>query len=258
MPTISNKLSDSISNPNILPFINKKSSNNNLENLNSSSHSVSTVESNSPLQSPMKNFLSDLEIDPSLMLDKMIERKFNYSYGIYSEKLTRKRVEAINKILEMSEKNNIAYPCAFRAISYFDKILRINPNEFNADSSIVLLSICMVISAKFLDYEVKLPLIQNFMKANGIYLGTRMECYEMEILAKLHWDLDYISSFDFLDFFIYQGIIKENEIEEVNGITEGLMNDDGMTFNYKMKSYVKFLSSMCAKSEINRPFLFKI
>lgn len=150
-------------------------------------------------------FISEIEKIPDKILLKMIERRFSQTNNNISENQAsnyKKRREVIQKLQRIISDKSIDHKIYFKTIAFFDMACYYHP-EIDHDSYSKLITIFLIICLKHAGNNTKLQNILSNLDNNSEleYFGTNLENAEMEALNLIDWNLEFVSAFDFLEFF---------------------------------------------------------
>ena len=164
------------------------------------------------------------EIPPKKLFDSMHRNTYNFynkakNFKI-SQQLLSQRKKLINTLKILKTQLHFSSETFFQSIYYLDII--ISKNQFKNINYISLCISCLIISAKFLENDPKIPQLSllvnsinqmyncnNFLSLNDLING---EIFVMKILK---YKLNYFSVYDFDCFFFDNGIIKIEQVEEI-------------------------------------------
>ena len=192
-----------------------------------------------------KCFSSDIEIDFTKMLCKMIENKCEGNKIILDNSINCERISTIQNMLELAEENSINIKCVYKAIYFFDHIIYRNKN-FQIKEYSLLISICLILACKISDFNKQVKQIIRWIFYNNLIEEDELENYEMKVCTQLDWNLQISTAYDFLDYFFKQGIFDNYEIANIEcfkTLSEELRNK-------KIKKYFINLLNNCIKSNL--------
>ena len=164
------------------------------------------------------------EIAPKKLFDLMHRNTYNFynkakNFQI-SQQLLSQRRQLINTLQTLKTQLHFSSQTFFQSIHYLDII--ISKNKFKNTNYISLCISCLIISAKFLENDPKIPRLSflvssinqmyncnNFLNLKDLING------EIFALKLLKYKLNYFSVYDFNCFFFDNGIIKMEQVREI-------------------------------------------
>ena len=156
-------------------------------------------------------------LDPlshTINLKKNCFKKKPINYTNYYEKNRRKGILFLKNLCNSYNTNDNVF---FISLSYLDRIM--NDIEFleRLDFQLYII-VSFILGEKFIEKDAFPFDYNNFISYEGDYEYESEEIQEaeIEILQKLNYDINDITSFEVLLNFLYCGFIFENEINDYN------------------------------------------
>ena len=160
-------------------------------------------------------------LDPlshTINLKKNCFKKKPINYTNYYEKNRRKGILFLKNLCNSYNTNDNVF---FISLSYLDRIM--NDIEFleRLDFQLYII-VSFILGEKFIEKDAFPFDYNNFISYEGDYEYESEEIQEaeIEILQKLNYDINDITSFEVLLNFLYCGFIFENEINDYNKINQ--------------------------------------
>ena len=171
-----------------------------------------------------ENRLNDTEIPIQVILEKMRKNTYynfhNYSYSSLNKEYLNIRESLFNILQKITMKMGFKSQTYFLSIYYLD-IIFMKKKKFNFNLYKISLG-CLCISAKFCENDPNVPRLQDFIRVynntmnykNIISMSDLMYA-EVLICKLLNYKLNYYSIYDFNSFFFCHGILKFEQIKEI-------------------------------------------
>lgn len=180
-----------------------------------------------------RNLQKPTEINPISIFNSMSKnisnkKLFNKTLPTYFED----RTEILNYLQNLCLDFNFTDGTFYQALLFIDTVLcspiyaeeDISQKEFD-----LIISSCLVLAAKFSENDIIEPNLTEFGSSNGRTMLNYKELlkYELKMLSILDYNLLRFSTYDWLKFLLYNGIIFSNEnkpkIEEVYNYSKSIL-----------------------------------
>ena len=171
------------------------------------------------------NYLSETEISPKELIKYMksniynIHFKNNYQY--ISSDYILNRTSLFFLIRKISNKLGFKSQTYFLSIYYLDILFSKN-KKIECNYKTLGLA-CLLLSAKYIENDPYVPNLPSFIKAYNIVVGYKniisvTDLFYAEVLTckMLGYKLNYYTIYDFDSFFFGHGIIKMEQIRDLN------------------------------------------
>jgi hypothetical protein len=171
------------------------------------------------------NYLSETEISPKELIKYMksniynIHFKNNYQY--ISSDYILNRTALFSLIRKISNKMGFKSQTYFLSIYYLDILFSKN-KKIECNYKTLGLA-CLLLSAKYIENDPYVPNLPSFIKAYNIVVGYKYiisvtDLFYAEVLTckMLGYKLNYYTIYDFDSFFFGHGIIKMEQIRDLN------------------------------------------
>ena len=121
-----------------------------------------------------------------------------------------KAIKLLQKYSAIYDYSELTY---FLALYYIDSIMR-KMTKLSKKKFEVYIIDCFIIAAKFKETSILEPNLSRFTSTNDYYDIDEMDIIigEVEVLILLQYKLDYVSSFEILNMFFYDGFVYSSEI----------------------------------------------
>ena len=195
------------------------------------------------------NHLYESEISPKdiikIMKNNIYQNYFLNSYHLISSDYLLSRSSLFSLIRKISNKMGFKSQTYFLSIYYLDILFSKNKK---IDCNFKTLGLaCLVLSAKFVENESLFPNLSNFIRIYNTNVGYKdiisvSDLFYSEVLAckKLEYKLNYYTVYDFDSFFFWHGIVKINQLKELNnGNYTNLNNNNNFEINSSNSLYIK-------------------
>jgi len=188
------------------------------------------------------NYLSETEISPKELIKCMksniynIHFKNNYQY--ISSDYILNRTSLFSLIRKISNKMGFKSQTYFLSIYYLDILFSKN-KKIECNYKTLGLA-CLLLSAKYIENDPYVPNLPSFIKAYNIVVGYKYiisvtDLFYAEVLTckMLGYKLNYYTIYDFDSFFFGHGIIKMEQIRDLNNgnLAKNKNNYEVNTFN---------------------------
>ena len=169
--------------------------------------------------------LYEMEVSPIEILHFMKNNIYNHeeqTIGIIDKTYTYQRKYLINLIHKISNKMGFKSQTFFLAVNYLD-IIFIKSKEILYNYSLLAVA-CLIIASKFCENVPLRPIFKYFVNLynneikdeNNIITKDDLFKYEIIICKILNYKLNFYTIYDFNFFFFGNGIIKIEQLKEIN------------------------------------------
>ena len=195
--------------------------------------------------------LYEMEVSPIKILSLMKNNIYNY----YKEQTiinidktyTLQRKTLISLIHNISNKMGFKSQTFFLAVNYLDIIFSKKNNSYSYNYGLLAVA-CLIIASKYCENVPLRPIFKYFVSLynnevqDSNYLITKdiLFNYEIIICKLLDYKLNYYTIYDFNFFFFGNGIIKIEQLKEINFDIPSIYNEnDNLTENLNTSSNIK-------------------
>ena len=188
------------------------------------------------------NYLSETEISPKELIKYMKSNTYNIhfknNYQFISSDYLLNRTSLFFLIRKISNKMGFKSQTYFLSIYYLDILFSKN-KKIECNYKTLGLA-CLLLSAKYIENDPYVPNLPSFIKAYNIVVGYKYiisvtDLFYAEVLTckMLGYKLNYYTIYDFDSFFFGHGIIKMEQIRDLNNenLTKNKNNYEINTFN---------------------------
>ena len=195
------------------------------------------------------NLLYESEISPKdiikIMKNNIYKNYFLNNYHLISSDYLSSRSSLFSLIRKISDKMGFKSQTYFLSIYYLDILFSKN-KKIECNFKTLGLA-CLLLSAKFVENESRFPNLSSFIKAYNNNVGYKdiisvSDLFYSEVLAckMLEYKLNYYTVYDFDSFFFGHGIVKINQLKELNnGNYTNLNNNNNFEINSSNSLYIK-------------------
>ena len=191
--------------------------------------------------------LYEMEVSPLEILSLMKENIYNH-YDI--ENITNidksyiiQRKSLITLIHKISREMAFKSQTFFLAVNYLDIIFSKN-NEIPYNYNLLAVG-CLIIASKYCENVPLRPIFNNFVniyntkiKDNNYINKEKLFEYEIIICKMLNYKLNYFTIYDFNFFFFGNGVIKIEQLKEINpNIASMTIENNNTSSSSKIKKY---------------------
>ena len=171
-----------------------------------------------------QNKSNELEFSTNEILQNMCHNTYNnfitYESNVIDKNYLKLRNKIFNIIQKITMKFGFKSQTFFLAAYYLDLIFikrkKININVYKLGLA------CLCLSAKFCENDPIVPQLQYFVKAYNVLTGyknfismTELMYTEVIVCKILKYKLNYFTTYDFIAFFFCHGILKLEQIKEI-------------------------------------------
>ena len=194
------------------------------------------------------NHLYEPEISPKdiikIMKNNIYKNYFRNNYHLISSDYLLSRSSLFSLIRKISDKMGFKSQTYFLSIYYLDILFSKNKK---IDCNFKTLGLaCLLLSAKFVENESRFPNLSNFIRTYNNNVGYKdiisvSDLFYSEVLAckMLEYKLNYYSVYDFDSFFFGHGIVKINQLKELNNGKYTNLNNNNFEINSSNSLYIK-------------------
>ena len=188
-----------------------------------------------------ENQLYDAEVSPKeilrIMKTNVYDTYFKNSYHFISSEYLLSRSSLFSLIRKISNQMGFKSQTFFLSIYYLDILFSKN-KKIDCNYKILGLA-CLLLSSKYVENDPCIPNLATFIKVyNNIvgykYIISATDLFYAEVLTckMLGYKLNYYTIYDFDSFFFGHGIIKIEQLRELNnGIYSNFMNGNNFEIN---------------------------
>lgn len=160
--------------------------------------------------------LNEIESYPFEIFDNLLRNQTSKAINIsvFPQKHKRKRI--IDFLLKTKRKLNLSNKIIHLTIYLLDTIISTNQEKYNKIIDQICLG-CLILSIKFLQNQAEIPNFKNFeflFNTNVFYSLEEIKKYEIFCIKQLKYNLSYITSVDYIQYFESRGIIFINDIND--------------------------------------------
>ena len=201
--------------------------------------------------------LYETEMPLQEILEKMKKNTYynyhNYSNSSYNKEFLNVRTDLFKTLQKITMKMGFKSQTYFLSIYYLDIIImkkrKINFNLYK----LALGSLC--ISAKFCENDPNVPQLQYFIRAYNNTMGHKniismsdLMYTEVLICKLLNYKLNYYTMYDFNSFFFCHGILKFEQIKEMeNEFNKNIENKNNKIKNNELNINTFFVKNILGK-----------
>jgi len=184
-----------------------------------------------------ENKKCNLEISPSILIENMIKKQ-HFNRNLTSELgspeiMVRKKI--VDWLCEIGESFHISSEFIHKAICYLDVIMAENTI---ADNDMQPLGVvCLLVACKMGEKDRQVDEIKAFLQSKLNIPAGHIRKYEMQVLSLLNFDLQCVTPMDFLQIFLFQGVIFKNE-----HLTNGKITHQKLAIT--IRQYAEFFADM--------------
>jgi len=150
--------------------------------------------------------------------------------GLTSKEISSRKV-LVDWMCDVGDRYTLPAESIHKAVFYYDKIIAENYLKDNEIKPIAL--ICMLLAVKLTeDDRVVNNIASLFRKTIGSHKLNIMQ-YEIQVMRQLNWDLQHVTTIDFIKSFIVQGVVFSSDIA---------VNEKSVR---SLRQYAEFFADMC-------------
>ena len=189
----------------------------------------------------------ETEVSPKeilkIMKTNIYENNFKNSINYISSDYILNRASLFSLIRKISNKMGFKSQTYFLSIYYLD-ILFLKNKKIDCNYKTLGLA-CLLLSAKYIEIDPRIPNLTVFIKAYNMVVGYKYfisvtDLFYAEVLAckMLEYKLNYYTIYDFNSFFFGHGIIKMEQLKDINNGNFNL-NNNNFEINSSNSIYIK-------------------
>ena len=145
------------------------------------------------------------------------------------------RKNLIDWMCDFGDKIKLEPETIHKAVFHIDRILVENHLKENELRNIAL--ICIILAAKLTEDYCKVDRIIKEFKRNMGNLNLNIMKYEMQIMSNLHWDIHHVSTIEFIQFFLSQGITFTHDL-----VSYPYQNENTVK---SLRKHAEFFADLC-------------
>jgi hypothetical protein len=193
--------------------------------------------------------LYEMEVSPIKILSLMKNNIYNHfeleSINNIDKTYTLQRKSLISLIHKISNQMGFKSQTFFLAINYLDIIFsKQNNHSYNYGHLAVA---CLIIAFKYCENVPLKPIFKYFVNfynneiPDNQYKATKEDLfnYEVIICKLLDYKLNYFTIYDFNFFFFGNGVIKIEQLKQINSNLSTIYNDNDISTNINNSSQIK-------------------
>ena len=193
--------------------------------------------------------LYEMEVSPIKILSLMKNNIYNHfeleSINNIDKAYTLQRKTLISLIHRISNQMGFKSQTFFMAVNYLDIIFsKQNNHSYNYGHLAVA---CLIIAFKYCENVPLKPIFKYFVNfynneiPDNQYKATKEDLfnYEVIICKLLDYKLNYFTIYDFNFFFFGNGIIKIEQLKQINSNISSIYTDNNITKNINNSSQIK-------------------
>ena len=205
-----------------------------------------------------ENHLYEIEISPKeiikIMKSNIYDNFLKKSYHFISSDYLISRSSLFSLIRKISNRLGFKSQTYFLSIYYLD-ILFCKNKKIDCNYKILGLA-CLLLSAKYIENDPCVPNLANFIKAYNTVIGYKYiisvsDLFYAEVLTckMLGYKLNYYTIYDFDSFFFGHGIIKIEQLKDLNIENYSNISSNNFEINATNSIYIrKILEKIYRKS----------
>ena len=205
------------------------------------------------------NNLYELEISPKeiiqVMKKNIYQNNFKNNHQFISSDYLINRAALFSLVRKISNKMCFKSQTYFLSIHYLDILFSKN-KKIDCNYKTLGLA-CLLLSAKFIENDPFVPNLQNFIKVYNMVVGYRYiisvtDLFYAEVLTckMLGYKLNYYTIYDFNSFFFGHGIIKMEQLRDLNNRNHSYYNNH-FEINSLNSNFIKRLLEKIYKKSRN-------
>ena len=193
--------------------------------------------------------LYEMEVSPIEILSLMKNNIYNHfeleSINNIDKTYTLQRKSLISLIHKISNQMGFKSQTFFMAVNYLDIIFsKQNNHSYNYGHLAVA---CLIIAFKYCENVPLKPIFKYFVNfyndeiPDNQYKATKEDLFNYEVIISkmLDYKLNYFTIYDFNFFFFGNGIIKIEQLKQINSNISTIYNDNNASTNLSNSSYIK-------------------
>ena len=193
--------------------------------------------------------LYEMEVSPIEILSLMKNNIYNHfeleSINNIDKAYTLQRKSLISLIHKISNQMGFKSQTFFMAVNYLDIIFsKQNNHSYNYGYLAVA---CLIIAFKYCENVPLKPIFKYFVNfynneiPDNQYKATKEDLFNYEVIISkmLDYKLNYFTIYDFNFFFFGNGIIKIEQLKQINSNISTIYNDNNVSTNLSNSSYIK-------------------
>ena len=172
-----------------------------------------------------ENSMSESEVSPKEIINQMKLNIFNnsltYNNSLINLDYLLHRPSILALIRKISNQIGFKSQTYFLSIYYLD-IIHLKYQKINLDLKLLSLS-CLLLSAKYVENDQNVPnlpifvaIFNSFVEYRDIITSKELNYGEVLCCKLLEYKLNYYTIYDFDSFFFSHGIIKIEQLKEIN------------------------------------------
>ena len=194
-----------------------------------------------------ENHFYETEISPKeilkIMKTNIYENNFKNTINYISSDYLLNRTYLFSLIRKISNKMGFKSQTYFLSIYYLD-ILFLKNKKIDCNYKTLGLA-CLLLSAKYIENDPRIPNLSAFIKAYNMVVGYKYfisvtDLFYAEVLTckMLEYKLNYYTIYDFDSFFFGHGIIKMEQLRDINNGNFN-QNNNHFEINSSNSIYIK-------------------
>ena len=192
--------------------------------------------------------LYEMEVSPIKILSLMKNNIYNHfeleSINNIDKAYTLQRKSLISLIHKISTQMGLKSQTFFMAVNYLDIIFsKQNNHSYNYGHLAVA---CLIIAFKYCENVPLKPIFKYFVNFYNNEIPDNQKAtkedlfnYEVIICKLLDYKLNYFTIYDFNFFFFGNGIIKIEQLKQINSNLSTIYNDNNLSTNINNSSQIK-------------------
>ena len=172
-----------------------------------------------------ENSMSESEVSPKEIINQMKLNIFNnsltYNNSLINLDYLLHRPSILALIRKISNQIGFKSQTYFLSVYYLD-IIHLKYQKINLDLKLLSLS-CLLLSAKYVENDQNVPnlpifvaIFNSFVEYRDIITSKELNYGEVLCCKLLEYKLNYYTIYDFDSFFFSHGIIKIEQLKEIN------------------------------------------
>ena len=211
-----------------------------------------------------ENNLFESELPCDEILEKMKNSTFdnfkNNSTSSTNKDYINQRMSTFKVIQKVTMRMGFKSQTFFLSVYYLD-ILFMKKKKININLNKVGLA-CLCLAAKYCENDPIVPQLQYFIKVYNIIMGykkiismSELMCTEVLVCKMLNYKLNYYSIYDFNSFFFCHGVLKLEQIKEIENDIKNNYTEENKDISINTGFIKNILGKIYKKS---RDYLDKI
>jgi len=153
------------------------------------------------------------------------------------------RKKNIEWLFETGETMGMSIDSLHKASAFFDRILGKEQNNSNEKDLQEIVLICLLLSAKLTETDQTIDHIKSLFKSRFGIKGQLLKNKETQALNQLNWDLQCVTSFDFIQLFVAQGVVFTNDMVKTSRGNKIAT----LKVSESVRKYAEFFAEVCAQ-----------